>query len=335
MVKRITIKDIARDLNLHHSTVSRALRNDNRVKEKTRKIVAEYAEKNSYQINMSALQLRGSVKNVIAIIVPNISHDFFSNIVSYVTNMAVEQGYIVSVFQSNESYTQELEIINTVIQNNVAGVIASVTMETRNSNHFKKLEQYKIPLVFFDRFCDDINVPKVIIDNKQVVYSAVELLVGKGCKRIAHIGGSQMVNVFKDRHTGYLDALNSFGINYQQSYFIEKDFTVKDGKLAMLKLLNLHKRPDGLIVDSNMLLIGVLLEMKKLNIVIPDNIAVVGFSNNPIVEAFCPGVISIIQPDKEIAQYAFNLLTKLLNDYDDGSIKNVVVSSQIIEKYNY
>lgn len=335
MTKRITIKDIARNLNLHHSTVSRALRNDSRVKEKTRKLVAEYADKNGYQVNMSALQLRGSVKNTIALIVPNINHNFFSNIVSIITNLAVEEGFIVSIFQSNESYKQEQEIINTIIQNNVAGVIASVTMETKNSDHFKKLDKFKIPLVLFDRFCNDIQVPKVVVNNEEVVFKAVELLIKKGCRRIAHVGGPQSVNVFKDRHAGYLRALNLHEINYQQSNFIEKDFTIEDGKLTMIKLLNLFKRPDGLIVDSNILLIGVLLELKKLNYKIPEDIAVIGFSNNPYVEAFSPGVISIVQPDKEIAQHAFELLLKQFSDGDTELIKDIVVSPEIVEEFTF
>ena len=136
---------------MHHSTVSRALRNDTIVKEETRKKVTEFARKYGYQVNMSALHLRGSIKNTIAVLVPNISHNFFSNIVSVITNMAYTRGYIVSVFQSNESARQEEEIINTLIQNNVAGVIASIAMETTNSAHFELLKKYRIPLVFFDR----------------------------------------------------------------------------------------------------------------------------------------------------------------------------------------
>ena len=121
---RITIKDIAKELHLHHSTVSRALRNDGKVNEITRNKVIDYAKSFGYQVNMNALQLRGSVRNVIAVIVPNINHNFFSNIVSIITNKAFENGYMVSVFQSNEKYEQEVVIINTVIQHNIAGVIA-------------------------------------------------------------------------------------------------------------------------------------------------------------------------------------------------------------------
>ncbi|MDA3930110.1 MAG: LacI family DNA-binding transcriptional regulator [Prolixibacteraceae bacterium] len=331
MSERITIKDIAKELGIHHSTVSRALRGDVRVKEETRKKVKEYAYKQGYQVNMNALQLRGSINNVIAIIVPNINHDFFSNIVSYITNLSVQNGFIVSVFQSNESYSQEENIINTIIQNNVAGVIASVTMETGNSDHFKKLDQFNIPLVLFDRFCDDIQVPKVIVNNEGIVFDAVKKLFDKGCRRIAHIGGPQSVNVFKDRQTGYMKALDSFELNFQQSFFIDKDFTIENGKLTMLKLINLFKRPDGVIVDSNILLLGVLLELKKFHLKIPEDIAVIGFSNDPLVEAFCPGVISIVQPDTEIAQNAFDLLMKQLNGFDRILIKDIIVSAKIIE----
>lgn len=334
-MSRITIKDIAKALNMHHSTVSRALRNDFRVKENTRKLVTEYAEKNGYQVNMSALQLRGSVKNVIAVVVPNVNHNFFSNIVSLITNRAVQHGYIVSVFQSNESYEQEQEIIKTVIQHNVAGVIASVTMETVHSDHFKKLKQFKIPLIFFDRICPDLDVPKVLVNNAEVVAKAVEIMLDRKCERIAHICGPQRVNVFRERHEGYLRTLIKHGKAYKETVYINSAFTIDDGRNAIQTLFAGPLVPDGLICDSNMLLIGVLLELKKRNLQIPDDISVIGFTDNPYVEAFSPGVISIVQPDEDIANNAFDLLLKHMNEETVEEPENIRVSAKIIYDYTY
>ncbi len=190
MHKRITIKDIAKELNLHHSTVSRALRNDPRIKLETQKKIVDYADENGYYVNMSALHLRGMIKNVIAIIVPNINHRFFSEIISNLTNIANENGFVMSIFQSNESLVEEKKIIKTIIKNNYAGVIASLSMETKNGLHFMELSKYHIPLVLFDRVCD-INVSKVVVDNFGIISKAVNLLCQKGYKRIAYISGPE------------------------------------------------------------------------------------------------------------------------------------------------
>lgn len=330
---RITIKDIAKALNMHHSTVSRALRSDSRVKEKTRKMVFDYAEAHGYQVNMSALHLRGSIRNVIAVIVPNVNHNFFSNIISDVTNLAEKQGYMVSVFQSNESYEQEKKIIDTIIQNNVAGVMVSVAMETTNSEHFKKLKRYGIPLVLFDRIIGDINVSKVVVNNSEIIADAVELLVDKGCKRIAHISGPQLVNVFSERHQGYLKALDFHHLDYKEEVIINKGFNLEDGKEAIVKLLNSAQgKPDGLICDSNILLVGVLLELKERGIAVPESLQIVGFSDNPFIEAFTPGLVCIQQPDEIVSESAMRLLMNNINSEDSNTTESVTVSARIVDK---
>src|ERR1035437_3369298 len=212
MKRRITIKDIAKGLNIHHSTVSRALRNDPRVNENTRDAVLAYANEHDYQINMNAAQLRGKTNNAIALIVPNINHTFFSDIISQLTNIAYQKGYVISVFQTNEKYLQEKEIVNTIIKHNFAGVIVSIAKDTINSNHFALLKKYGIPLVFFDRVCPDISTPKVLVNNYEITLQATEHLINKGYKRIAHITGNTYVNVFKDREKGYCDALKINGL---------------------------------------------------------------------------------------------------------------------------
>lgn len=332
---RITIKDIAKELHLHHSTVSRALRNDARVNEITRKKVVDFAESSGYQVNMSALQLRGNTRNVIAVIVPNINHNFFSNIVSTITNKAFEHGYMVSVFQSNEKYEQEAAIINTVIQHNIAGVIASVSMETHHSDHFKKLKKFKIPLVFFDRICEDLNVSKVLVNNAEIVEEAVEMLIRNKCTKIAHITGPQKLNVFRERQKGYLNALDNSGLDYRETLFLDQAFNIDIGKNAMSELLALPYPPDGLICDSNVLLTGVLLELKRRELKVPEDISVIGFSDHPFVEAFTPGVICIVQPDTEIAICAFDLLWRIMNEDEFGKPETITVSAQIVNNYTF
>jgi LacI family transcriptional regulator len=328
---RITIKDIARELNLHHSTVSRALRNDTSVKPETKEKVVEYAKTHGYQINMSALQLRGGKRNVIAVLVPNINHNFFSNIVSIITNLAFNNGYVVSVFQSNEKYLQEKKIIETLIQNNVAGVIASVSMETVDSEHLKLLNNYRIPLVLFDRICTDINVPKVMVNNFEIVEEAVRILIKKGCKRIAHITGTNNVNVFRDRQSGYMSAILKHNLDFIKSIIIDSDFTVEEGKKATEQLFNEKVKPDALVCDSHFLTLGAIFKLRELGFSIPNDVAVVGFSDNPYVEATGSEIISIVQPDEAIANAAFKLIMKRIEHVDSGMTESLTFSASIIE----
>ena len=313
MKKRITIKDIARELNVHHSTVSRALRNDPRVNEKTHNLVLEFAKEHDYQTNMNAVQLRGSSKNTIALIVPNINHNFFSDIVSQLTNIAYKKGFILSVFQSNEDYEHEVGIVNTIIKQNYAGVIASISKDTTNSNHFKLLNSYGIPLVFFDRVCDDIITPKVLVNNYQITFEATEFLINKGYERIAHVTGPTHINVFNDRQNGYTDALLKHGLTYSRKISIDDEFTVELGEKCLTDLLKDVEKPDAIISSSILLTLGIVVHCRKMNIRIPQDLAIIGFGNLLNSLIIQPQLTSIYQSESSIAEISFNLLEKLIN----------------------
>jgi LacI family transcriptional regulator len=333
-LKRLTIKDIAKELNVHHSTVSRALRGDPKVRVNTSKMITKYANEHGYQVNMNALQLRGNVKNVIAVIVPNINHQFFSNIVSTIANLAYEKGLIVSVLQSNENYEHEKALINTVIQNNVAGVIASVSMETQSPEHFNLLKNFRIPLVLFDRICDGIDASKVLVNNSEIVTDATTYLVYKGRKRIAHISGPSSVSVFRDRQAGYNLGVEKSRLSFKRSSITNHGFTIEDGKIAVEFLFAPDVKPDALICDSYILLIGVLQKLRELKVKVPEDIAIIAFSDNPSVDILSPSITSIDQPDKEIAKAAFDLLMKRIDGIDMNKTENITIAAKITERYS-
>ena len=313
MKKRITIKDIAKELNVHHSTVSRALRNDPRVNEKTRDLVLAYARDHDYQTNMNAVQLRGQKNNAIALIVPNINHSFFSDIISHLTNLAFQKGYVISVFQSNEKYLQEKEILTTIIKHNFAGVIVSIAKDTINSDHFAVLTKFGIPLVFFDRVCEDIQTPKVLVNNYEITFSATEHLVRKGYKRIVHLTGTNGINVFRDRQRGYSDALLKNNIGYLQPIVLEDNFSVEMGKNIFSKLWNSPERPDAIISSSVHLTMGILLQARAYGIDIPTQLGLITFGTLLSSEIIQPQITYIDQPEKEIAEISFELLEKMIN----------------------
>ena len=313
MNKRITIKDIAKELNIHHSTVSRALRNDIRVNEKTRDLVLAYAREHEYQTNMNAVQLRGSSNNAIALIVPNINHTFFSDIISQLTNLAYTKGYVISVFQSNEKYELEKEIVSTIIKHNFAGVIVSIAQNTTNSNHFALLQKFGIPLVFFDRVCEDILTPRVLVNNLEVTFNATEYLISRGYKRIVHLTGTDKINVFRDRQNGYLEALKKNKMDYKNPIIVTESFSIETGKKILNKLWRLDEKPDAFISSSVHLTMGILLQARILGINIPQHIGLISFGNQLTSEMFQPRITSIEQPEKEIAELSFELLEKLMN----------------------
>ena len=330
MAVRITIKDIARELNIHHSTVSRALRNDSRVKEETRKSIMAYAQKHGYKVNMSALQLLGSVRNIIALMVPNIRHYFFSNMVSHIANYAKEDGYIVSVFQSNENLEEEKEIINNLIQHNVAGVIASISLQTRCGEHFNELGKFDIPLVFFDRVCDDISAPKVTVNNREIVKKAVDELAQKGYKKIAHITGTDKLNVFNERQMGYKDGLLANNLQYAKIISIDREFTTQDGEAAISELIEAGQMPDALIIDSHNLTMGVYMELNNRGLKIPKDIAIIGYGDNPAVEVIQPRISTIVQPEEAIAKMAYDLLKEQIDTEGKAVSKKIEVESEIV-----
>lgn len=332
MAKRITIKDISKQLNIHHSTVSRALRNHPKVKEETRKRIVEYAKKHGYKVNMSALQLRGAARNVIAVIVPNISHHFFSNAISVITNLAYNEGYIVSVFQTNESLEQEKQVLDSIIQNNIAGVIASVSMQTHNVSHYKELKQYKIPLVLFDRVVDDIDVPKVEVNNFEIISQAVRHLVKNRAKRIVHITGSDRISVFRNRQLGYRHTIKELGVTYNNIYTIDEDFTLEVGKSATKSIFTKKTIPDAIICDSYMLMLGVVLQLKEMGILVPDEVKIICFANNPSLEVITPNVSSIVQPIEELAEASFNLLMKRIENPDNEQFEQQIFSAKLINR---
>jgi DNA-binding LacI/PurR family transcriptional regulator len=240
---RITIKDIARHLGVHHATVSRALRGDVRISASMRQLVTDYAQKQGYAVNQNALNLRNMSRNEIALVVPNISHYTFSYFIGKMSDLANNAGYVVSVFQSKERAEIEKQIIDTLIKNRVAGVIASISKSTLDGIAFQKLIDFGIPLVFFDRVCSDVEVPTVTTDNFSAALTGVRYLFQKGYRRIAHITGPAHVNVFRDRQLGYRHGLRECGLDYSGEIVFAQEFHLTDGQKALDQLLANATKP--------------------------------------------------------------------------------------------
>jgi len=296
-------------------------------------MVLAYAREHEYQTNMNAVQLRGNSNNAIALIVPNINHNFFSDVVSQLTNLAYKKGYVISVFQTNEKYQQEKEIVNTIIKHNFAGVIVSIAKDTTNSEHFALLRKFGIPLVFFDRVCTDIPAPKVLVNNKEITLIATKYLLDRGYKRILHITGTLDINVFSDRDKGYLEELNKRNIEYRKSIIIEDDFSIEAGKRIFSELLSSPEKPDAIISSSVYISIGIMLQARACGINIPTELGLITFGTLLSSEIIQPQITSIEQPESEIAKIAFELLENLIvRDIADDETVEKMLNAKIIFK---
>ncbi len=262
---------------------------------------------------MNTLQTTDQNKPIIALIIPIINHSFFSNIADQLTSLAYKNGYLVTVFQSNEDYQQEVEIVNSIIAQKFAGVIVSISKNTVDSTHFKQLQDAGIPLVFIDRVCEDIIAPKVLINNHEITYKITESLIKKGNKRIALIIGTNDINVFRERQQGYLDALNKHELLYQMPVIVD-EFSIEKGKEIFVKLWSSENRPDAIISSSIHLTMGILLQTKLYDVKIPHILDLITYVSHISFKILQPHITIIDQPENEIVESSFDFLGKLISN---------------------
>jgi LacI family transcriptional regulator len=276
---QVTIKDIAKTLGISPSTVSRALKNHPDISAKTKKAVKELAGKLRYEPNAIALSLRSSTSKTIGVILPEIVHYFFSSVISGIEEVAYKSGYTVIICQSNEDYEKEKHIIHTLISKHVDGVLASVSKTTTNFDHFLELIKSNIPLVFYDRVLNLKKTDRVIVDDYTGSYKAVEHLIKMGCKRIAHLATSQELPIGRNRKQGYIQALKDNGIPVDEEIILRCD-TDKHALKCIPYLLSLQKAIDGIFAVNDNTAIRAMSIIKHSGYRIPEDIAIVGFSNS-------------------------------------------------------
>jgi LacI family transcriptional regulator/LacI family repressor for deo operon, udp, cdd, tsx, nupC, and nupG len=303
-----TIIDIARELSISKSTVSRALTGHPNVNPETRKAVLALADKMDYQRNMLALSLVTSRSNTLGIIVPEFLTSFFPQIVIGAQEVASKAGYNVIVSQSNESYETEVANAKVMLANRVDGVMVSVSKESRNFEHFKIFQRKGIPIVFFNRVCDEMQVPKVVVDDYDGAFRAVEHLIGTGKRRIAHLAGPDSLIISRKRLQGYRDALLKHGLPILEELIIPYDLSTEKARIYVKHLLDLPEPPDALFSINDPTAIEAMQVIKARGLRIPQDIAVVGFSNDYASALIEPGLTTVAQPVREMGKTAAQLL---------------------------
>ena len=328
-MKHSTIIDIARKLKISASTVSRALNDHPDIKKETKIIVRRVAQELHYSPNPIAKSLQSNRTMTIGVIVPEIKHDFFASAISGIEEVAYHSGYTILLCQSNESVDREIINTNVLIHHRVAGIIASITQTTTNGNHFQEIIKRKIPLVFFDRVCDDIITSKIIIDDYQSAFDAVTFLIHKGYHKIAHFAGPQGVGIYEKRLKGYIDALQQNHIPFIEGLMLHVGLDAKNGYDAMDSLFASHLIPDAIFTVNDPVALGACKRVKEAGLKIPEDVAAIGFSNNVVASMVDPPLTTIDQFPFEMGRKAAEMLILSIEN-DTREPQTIIMDTKLI-----
>lgn len=332
MRRRATISDIARQLKTTPATVSRALRDHPRISAQTKLKVNQLAEKLNFRINKVASSLRSGKTYVIGVMIPSAEINFFGSVVHGIESLANEEGYTVLIYQTNERREYEVKGLETFLSARVDGILVSVSKETQDYSHFEEIKKKGIPIVFFDRGNDELDISSVLIDDFRGAYIATRHLLQQGYRRIAHISGPLHMKAFSDRLKGYKKALQDNKIRYDPALLYSGDISIQAGKTGIGKLLDMKKPPDAVFAAEDFTALGVLKELKNRKIKIPGQFGVIGFANELFGEHITPSLSTIDQQTVKMGEESFRLVLGLISSKTNPgkNVKKVVLDPLLI-----
>ncbi|MCU4176142.1 LacI family DNA-binding transcriptional regulator [Carboxylicivirga sp. N1Y90] len=322
----ITINDIAKELNIAASTVSRALNNSTKISEATKQKVRKVAEELGYEINLVASSLSKNKTNLIGVVIPNINSQFFAHALSGIQEEAKAAGYNVIISQTNESYEQEVEVMKVMNSARVDGLIVSLTMETKSTDHFNALVRKSVPIVMFDRVNFSVPGPKIVVDNYEASFKATQHLIGNGCKRIAHLAGNLSCKVFEDRAEGFKEALNKNILPLLPQFLLACDLNEKDTREAMKLWMSLDERPDGIVVASASSGLMIASIARSYGVTIPGDLAIISLGNERCNELMIPSISAVDMPGSEMGKAA---AINLIETIKTGHIEDRIILKPI------
>lgn len=323
--EKATIHDIARKLNITASTVSRALKDHPRISAETKKAVQKAAQKLNYQPNNIAAALRNGKSNIIGIIVPTADRTFFSSVVRGIEEIANTAKYNVMICQTYDNYEKEVSTVEALLNARVDGIIVSHGKETQNFDHFLKVKERGIPIILFDRSNDELEVSNVVIDDFLGAYKATEHLIQQGCKRIAHFTNARKISIFKERLRGYREALLDNGLKFDESLVVDSNLQLEDGRNSMEQLLKRKDIPDGVFSSSAYGVLGAMQVLKEKGFKVPEDVALVGFSNEPFTSFTEPPLSTIDQHPMRMGNAAAEIFLEEIAVKDKKFIPQKIV----------
>ena len=332
MSKYITIKDIANELGISKSTVSRALSGDSsNVKAETMQLITETARRMGYHRNEMAVSLRKQSSHNIGIIIPEIVTSFYMTFISHVQAILREHGYNVLIAASNESYKQERENIDMMERCMVDGLLISVCDKDRNADIYRRIMSHGTPMVFFDRTVESIEASQVRLDDYIMSFFMVEQLIRSGCRQIVHIPGPSRISNGYERLRGYRDALEKFHIAYNPDLVLPPALSAEEGSQVMSNFLAKNIAFDAVFGFTETALLGAKNLMQKRGLHIPEDVCVCCMAGTTLCTLVHPTITAVEQPVEQMAAEACRLLMAKISD-SDKQVEDVVLRGEIVER---
>ncbi|MGI4874716.1 MAG: LacI family DNA-binding transcriptional regulator [Janthinobacterium lividum] len=321
----VSMADLARELGVSMTTVSRALSDHHSIGAATKQRVLKLAKKLNYQPNHLAAALRKGQSRLLGVVVPYIEGRFFPAVIQGIEQAASRAGFSVIVCQSHEQVQQERRNVETLLNARVAGVLVSLARDTQEFQHFEQVRKRGIPLVFFDRIPATEPVNSVVLNDYEGAWQATTHLLAQGCRRVAHLAGPQHLSIYAQRRQGYLDALAAAGLPAPEELVVTSNMQLEDGAEAMRQLLALPTPPDGVFGAGDSAILGALQVLKSQGIAVPQQVALAGFSNEGFTTITEPQLTSVDQRCTEMGEAAVRLFLELAATPDAPFVQRQVV----------
>lgn len=332
MKKKTTIYDIAKELNVTVSTVSRALSGFSAISDTTRAAVFEAAKRLDYSPNKLASALKSGRTYIIGVIVPSVQAHFFASIIHSIEEGLKDSGYRIILYQSNESVASEINGVKTLLEAQVDGIMASLSLETENVDHFTEVIKQNKPLILFDRVHEELKVPTITLDDYKAGYMAAQHLIDKGYKNIAYVTTVHQIAIFNDRLRGYKAALAENGLPIDEQNIIFGGLSIKDGRFGAGKLLRSKNKPDAIIAGDDFTALGIIKKLKEIGET-PPEIGVIGFANEAFSAYITPNLSTIDQHPNQIgAECAKLFLNMAQQSQPYQNINHIIIDPSLVER---
>jgi LacI family transcriptional regulator len=328
--KEVTIYDIAKKLNISAATVSRGLKDRAGTNKDTKKRILDTANEMGYYSNSFASNLRNKRSNIIGVIVPKLNSVFMSQVIAGIEHEVSNANFTLIISQSLESAKKEMSSALAMYSNRIDGLLVSLAYDTKTIEHFENFTRRGTPVIFFDRVSDNKNHPAIHIDNFKAGYEVTTHLIEQGCKRIVHLTGNALQNVYADRFKGYKQALADHDIPFNEDLVIVTGLSAADGMEAGERILKMSPLPDGVFAANDQCAITCMQVIKKAGLKIPEDIAFAGFNNDPLCCIIEPNLTTINYKGYEMGQAASKLLMNLMYTNDIKSSEDLVLKHDLI-----
>jgi LacI family transcriptional regulator len=331
MAKETTIYDLAKQLRLSSATISRGLKNNKRIGKETIKKIHSKAAEMGYRHNNFASSLRQQKSHTIGVLVHQLNSNFITSVLAGIERVTSTAGYDILIAHSGEDYQTEIANAINLFHKRVDGLIASLSFNTKNLDHFNQFFEKNIPVVFFDRVDEKSNKTHVIIDNYKSGYAATQHLLHQGCRRIVLLTADLTSNVYSERHRGYSNALSDACVEYKKEYIFVSELNKQSGLDAAHAILKMKPRPDGIFSTNDFNAAVCMQELRRNGIHVPEDISIVGFNNDAISKIVEPQLTTINYPGEDMGEItALNLINNLMGIASLEKTNRIVINSELI-----